>query len=47
MDKQPVVMSEFDKLIQEERQIIVKGVMQSIEQILEEKFNESLERVTH
>jgi len=37
MDKQPVVMSEFDKLMEEERQIMMK----SIEKI----FNESLEKV--
>jgi len=37
MDKQPVVMTEFDKLMEEERKIMMK----SIERI----FNESLERV--
>ena len=38
MDKQPVVMSEFDKFMEEERQITMKGI--------EQLFKESSERVS-
>jgi len=45
-DNQPEARTQFDKLMQEEKQIMVKDILQSIEQILEEKLKESLERAS-